>query len=64
MLETTNTNAAGLSRPIDATENMTANVGSMIYKAPEVGTTTPYTETSDLCVERPFARVCSSCGAE
>ena len=31
-----------------------ANVGSMIYKAPEVGTTTPYTETSDLCVEATF----------
>ena len=38
----------GLSRSIDATESMTANVGSMEYKAPEVGTITPYTETSDL----------------
>ena len=35
----------------------------MIYKAPEVGTTTPYTETSDLCVGATFALSLAVLGA-
>jgi len=38
----------GLSRPVAATESMTTMVGSQAYKAPEVGSGTPYTENSDL----------------